>query len=188
MKASTLTEGLAALERLGIRKRADVSIDDLLYTTGGTEDDETDYLDLLCLLGGEVERGDFQIISDDLWHFDTECIVGDGDYVEIAERLVALSKGELAISNLSDHVGESSGWLEFDFQGQRVHWDLKVNDDWVDWTVFNRFAQLFTPGTSGARFTYAGLGGGQDCFLGFATDGQRLALNNLSELKFEWLW
>lgn len=183
-----MAEGLAALERHGIRKRDDVSVDDILYSTGGSLNDPVDLTQLLCVIGSEVERGDFQPKSNDLWHFDSECIEDNGDYVRIADRLVLLSKGTLAISSLSDHVDieESEAWLEFEFRGERVHWDLDVQDDWVDETVFTRFVELFEKVPSAARFTYVDLGG-QDYLIGFSTEEQRLALTALTGMKFEWL-
>lgn len=188
MKLPTLAEGLAALERHGIRKRDDVSIEDILYSTGGTLNDPIDYPQLLCLIGSDVEREDFRPKSNDLWHFDTECIADDGDYVRIAERLACLSKGVLAISDVRDHVSieDSVAWLELNFRGKPVHWDFEVQDDWVDATVFTRFVQLFGDTSSDARFTYGDLGG-QDCLIGFATEEQRQALTGLTGVKFEWL-
>ena len=49
-KQPTLAEGLAALERCGIRKRDDVSIDDVLYSTGGTLNDPINYASYFALL------------------------------------------------------------------------------------------------------------------------------------------
>jgi len=188
VKPPTLAEGLAALEQHGIRKRDDVSIEDILYSTGGTLNDPMDYPQLLCLIGSDVERDDFRPKSNDLWHFDTECIVNDGDYVRIAERLAGLSKGALAISDVRDHVSieQSVAWLEFNHHGKRVRWDFEVQDDWVDATVFTRFVQLFADTPSGARFTYGDLGG-QDCLIGFSTNEQRQALTALTGVSFEWL-
>jgi hypothetical protein len=163
-------------------------MEDILYSTGGSLDDPVDFLDLLCLLGGESERRPYKMMSDDIWHFDTECIVEDGDYIAIAERLQHLSKGALEISALADHVcfEDSEAWIEFDFQGNRIHWDMEFDSDWVDATVFTRFVKLFSSVPSQARFTYGNLGG-QDCMIGFATDEQRQALSALTGLKFEWL-
>lgn len=184
----TVAEGLAALEQHGISKRPDVPLDDILFSTGGSAEDSTDYVSLLCTLGGECERGDGHLMSDDIWHFDTECIYEEGDYVSIVERLQRMSKGALALSAFVDHVDTeaSEAWLEFDFQGTRIHWDLKVNDDWVDESVFTRFVRLFASAPSEARFIYGDLGG-QDCLIGFATEAQRRALSTLTGIKFEWL-
>jgi hypothetical protein len=187
-KLPTLAEGLATLEQHGIRKRDDVSIEDILYSTNGTLNDPIDYPQLLCLIGSDVERDDLRPKSNDLWHFDTECIVDDGDYVRIAERLACLSKGALGISDVRDHVSveESVAWLELNFRGKRIHWDFEVQDDWVDATVFTNFVQLFRDTPSDARFTYGDLGG-QDCLIGFSTNEHRQALSALTGVKFEWL-
>jgi hypothetical protein len=86
------------------------------------------------VLGGEAERGEFQRISDDIWHFDAECIEDNGDYVRVMERLVILTKGLLPITDLRDHVDleNETAWVEFKLGGQSVHWDLEVSDDWID--------------------------------------------------------
>lgn len=184
----TLSEGLAALERCGISKRSDVSLDDILFSTGGTAEDRIGYDELVWTLGDDIERDDFRPISDDIWHFDTECIYEDGDYVEIAARLQRMSRGALQISGVEAHldVDQSQAWLEFDFQEKRIHWDLKVNNDWVDESVFTRFVALFASVPSEARFTYGDLGG-QDFMIGFSTEEQRKALSELTGIKFEWL-
>jgi hypothetical protein len=185
----SLAEGLAALEQCGISKRSNVSLDDIRSSIAGTSTDGIDYDDLLCTLGSEMERGEsFAPMSNDIWHFDTECIYEDGDYVKIAERLQRMSKGAPQLSALQDHVDMDStkAWIEFDFQGERIHWDLKVHDDWVDESVFTRFVRLFASTPTEARFIYGDLGG-QDCLIGFSTDEQRKALSELSGIKFEWL-
>jgi hypothetical protein len=185
-KMVTLAEGLSLLEDCGVRRRADATIDDLLFSTGGKLDDPIEFVHLLCLLGGTVERGSFQPVSDDLWHFDTECIYGSGDYVSIAERLRSLSKGALVITDLADdfRIEDGVAWLEFKFRYQKIRWDFEVKDDWVDATIFSRVVELFGKVDSASRFTYADLGG-QDCLIGFATEEQRHALTQLTGLCFE---
>jgi hypothetical protein len=187
-KQTVLADGLAALEQCGIRRCDNVFIDDILYSTGGTLVDQISCPQLLCVVGSDVERDDFRPKSTDIWHFDTECIVNHGDYVAIAEQMMALSKGRLAISEPADHVytDKSVAWLEFNFQGKRVRWDFKVHDDWVDTTIFTLFVLLFSVIPSPARFTYGDLGG-QDCLIGFSTESQRQALSALTGMKFEWL-
>jgi hypothetical protein len=83
-------------------------------------------------------------------------------------------------------IEESTAWLEFDFQGQRIHWDLEVKDDWVDPNIFSKFVALFQDVESGARFTYGDLDG-QDFLIGFSTEKQMRDLSALTGLKFEWL-
>lgn len=185
----TLAEALAALEQQGISKRDDVTLDDIRSSMAGKPGTGVDYGDLLCTLGSEVDREeDYHPMSDDIWHFDTECIYEDEDYARIAKRLQSLSKGVLQISNISSRLepNQSKAWLEFDFKGKRIHWDLKLQDDWVDESIFTRFVQLFASTPSEARFTYGDLEG-QDCLIGFATFDQHRALSKLTGVKFEWL-
>jgi hypothetical protein len=184
----TIPEGLTELAQHGIAKRGDVTLDDILFSQGGSLEDHVDHIDLLCILGSESEQRHGQFLSDDIWHFDAECIVEDGDYVNIANHLQRLSKGVLELSTLIDHVDLESdeAWMEFDFQGKRIHWNLKVDNDWVDADVFTRFVNLFASVPSEARFTYGDLGG-QDCLIGFATEEQRRSLIALTGIKFEWL-
>jgi hypothetical protein len=188
MKSTTLRQGLADLERFGIRKRDDVSLEDILYSTGGSADDRIEYIHLLCTLGGEAERGAERPISNDLWHFDAECIEDDDSYVRIAERLAALSKGALALTEVSSCLDSdaSVARLEFRFQGELIHWEFELQSDWVDGRVLSWTVDLFERVPSEARFTYADLGG-QDCLIGFATLEQRRGLTELTGATFEWL-
>lgn len=127
----------AALEQLanaGVRMRPGISNDDLLHSLGGTMESPADWVQLLCVLGSEVERGEFERVSDDIWHFDTECIVDHGDYVTLLNRFAILAKGALTITNLRDFVDIEHGkvWVEFTLDGSKVHWDLEASDDWAD--------------------------------------------------------
>jgi len=127
----------AALEQLanaGMRMRPGISNDDLLHSLGGTMESPADWVQLLCVLGSEVERGEFERVSDDIWHFDTECIVDHGDYVTLLNRFAILAKGALTITNLRDFVDIEHGkvWVEFTLDGSKVHWDLEASDDWAD--------------------------------------------------------
>lgn len=184
----TVPEGLAALSQHGISKHDDVTLEDISSSIGGRPGHPMDYVDLLCALGGESKRRRWQHRSDDIWHFDTECICEDGDYVSIAKRLLHLSKGALGISSLADHVDveASEAWIEFDHHGLRMHWDLEVDNDWVDAAIFTKFVSLFAATSSEARFTYGNLGG-QDCLIGFSTEAQRKALSSLTRIEFVWL-
>lgn len=62
---------------------------------------------VLTRMGGEAEdaqpAGPSGFLSDDIWHFDTECIEDVGDYSRIAARLAALAKGELPLEGIGRH-------------------------------------------------------------------------------------
>jgi hypothetical protein len=181
----TLAQALAELETVGIAKNDYVTVDDIAKEIGITPGDPVNMLRLLSFLGSELPRPPCLPISDDIWHFDTECIYQHGDYVKIAQRLMRLSKGKLDLANLQDAVflDEQAASIHFDFHGQRFDWELKVNGDWVDPSVFSSFADLFASIPSRARFTYGNVGG-QSCFIGFSTPEQTKRLTSLTGIPF----
>jgi len=97
-----------------------------------------------------------------------------------------LSKGVLPIAGIRDHVDVENGeaWVEFTLDGTKVHWDLKVSDDWVDPEVYSQVQRLVAPRAAGKQFFIAALG--QDSLILFGDDQMRQALSKLSGLKFQW--
>ncbi len=182
----SVAAALQQLETIGIRVREGIAPDDLLYSLGGTMDSPTDWAQLLCVLGSEVERGEFPRVSDDIWHFDAECIEDHGAYVAVVDRFVTLTRGALPLTNVRDSVEikNRKAFVEFELDGQTIHWDLKVHDDWVDPTLYGRLQNLVTPRGAGRRFFIAGLG--QDSLLACGDDRMRQGLSELSGLKFQW--
>src|SRR5262245_50486265 len=125
---------IAFLKSVGIELKPDVTIDDLMNEGYDPDDVNEAYLSLLCALGNIEE------LSSDIWHFDTECIEGSGSYVSIARRMAALSDGLLPLENIEDEVDYDleKASLSFVFHGQPYKWELEVENDWVDGTVFSR--------------------------------------------------
>ncbi|HWD20442.1 MAG TPA: hypothetical protein VHB20_14315 [Verrucomicrobiae bacterium] len=116
----SVTQALELLADIGVRARAQISNDDLALSLGGSLDSPVNWTLLLCVLGGEVERGDFERISDDIWHVDAECIEDHGDYVRLVQRFAILTKGLLPLNNIRDHVAVDKGeaWVEFDLEAK----------------------------------------------------------------------
>lgn len=146
----------------------------------------------LTVMGSEAETedpaGDSGYRSDDIWHFDTECIEDHGSYASIATRLRGLAKGALPLEQIEDYVDveEGQAWVAFQLDARSYRWEAKVEDDWVDPSILSRFADLLAQRNTGRRFTYIDLGG-QDCLIGCATAEQRSALRAKTGLKVEWL-
>src|SRR5260221_470621 len=80
------------------------SVDDLLHSLGGTMQSPVDWMLLLAVLGSDVERGNYERISDDIWNFDAECIEDHGAYVDVVSRFVTLAKGALPLTGIADYV------------------------------------------------------------------------------------
>jgi hypothetical protein len=150
------------------------------------------YRALLVCLGSEDERTStpnaIRYRSDNIWHFDTECIEGDGSYAAIARRLRDLAQGELPLVDIADHVDIESSEARVTFQlaGKSYRWEASVEDDRVDVSVLSRFADLLSRTGKGRRFTYIELRG-QDCLIGCARASERERLERDTGLQVDWL-
>ena len=147
---------------------------------------------LLACMGSEApgkpQPGETGHRSDNIWHFDTECIEDHGSYAAIARRMRDLAQGELPLEEIADHVDVEAGeaHLTFRLGGQSYHWDAEVQHDWVDPAILSRFAALLKQVSKNRRFTYIDLGG-QDCLIGCATASEQARLAKETGLKVEWL-
>ena len=92
------------------------------------------------------------------------------------------------MKNIQDYVDveEEIAWLEFELGGKHYHWDLKVEDDWVDDDVFEVFTRLLTERGSNKKYTYFDLGR-QDLMIGCCTPEQLEKLREVTILNFVWL-
>ncbi len=132
--------------------------------------------------------GDSGSPSDNIWHFDTECIEDHGDYARIAKRMKILAQGDLPIEDILDYVDVDNreAHLSFRLRGIDFLWQAKVEDDWIDPSILSRFANLLETSGATRRFTYIDLGG-QDCLIGCSTREEQTRLQKLTGLKVEWL-
>lgn len=192
-----LEEQLAVLASCGIRLRPGVTTDSLLRALPREYYESNPYHELLGEMGDQDEElgigwrpqdASLGWRSDDVLFVDTECIENHGDYARIAERMRALSGGALPLENIRDYVDVEAGdaWLEFDLDGERQHWDLEVDGDWIDTTLFSRFVALMNARGAGRRYTYIS-GGGQTFLVGCSTEEELRCLRERTGLGFAWL-
>ncbi|HEY2013292.1 MAG TPA: hypothetical protein VGH38_07305 [Bryobacteraceae bacterium] len=185
-------EQLRVLEKGGIALDSRVHPESLLLSHSREKFENDPYRLLLCVLGGEAEdetqAGEFGYPSNQIWHFDTECIEGHGAYRAIVSRMVTLAQGALPLEQIDDFVDVENGtaWLSFTMDGTAQKWLAKVDNDWVDPAILSRLARLLESRQAGRRFTYIDLQG-QDCLIGCATPKQRAWLEESTGLKVEWL-
>ena len=185
-------EQLEDLAACGIRLAPGVSPEALLVSSDREAFGRDPYRLLLCVMGGEAEdetqAGETGHPSDDIWHFDTECIEDTGAYAAIARRMSTLARGELPLEEITDHVdvdGKQAS-LSFRLSGQPHRWEARVENDWVDPAILSRFAGLLASRHAARRFTYIDLDG-QDCLIGCATDDERARLERVTGLSVSWL-
>jgi hypothetical protein len=183
-----LEEQLATLAACGIRLKPEFSVATLLETFPREKYETSQYAGLVITLGGTLERKPWTPLSDNVWHLDTECIEDSGDYARIAERFRDLAQGELPIENIRDRVDVENGdaWLEFELNGETIHWGARVNNDWIDPEILSHFCALLASQNRSRRYTFFDLKG-QDCLIGCATEEELRRLRKEAGLKFTWL-
>ncbi|HEX6335216.1 MAG TPA: hypothetical protein VFZ78_13375, partial [Flavisolibacter sp.] len=133
-------------------------------------------------------RAPWTPLTNKVWNLDAEAIEDHGDYVDIMSNLSRLTNGELAFENLSDYVSidERRAWVRFTCRGETYKWDLKIDDDWVDGTLFDRVQELAEKYKTTGRFTFYHTGG-QDFVVGYATPEELAALRRATGLDVVWL-
>ncbi|MGA2217889.1 MAG: hypothetical protein ABSG51_07375 [Terracidiphilus sp.] len=183
----TLEEKLDFLERIGFRLEEPFTAEDLLTSWSREEFEKPGFSLALVGLGMTEEQPPWRKHCANMWHFDTECIEDNGDYVRIAEQMKSLAQGSLPIEDIRDQVDIDRGiaWLEFSFRGELKHIDCRVKDDWVDGDVFSQFADLLAQSDPDKKFLYYDTDG-QDCILACATNAQFKELKRAG-IKFELL-
>ncbi|HWR16428.1 MAG TPA: hypothetical protein VN577_16515 [Terriglobales bacterium] len=182
----TIEDQLATLAECGIRLSPEFGVDNLLEFFPREKFELSKYAGLVITMGGEWKDG--RPLSDNVWHLDTECIESPGDYAFIAKRMKNLAQGELAIENIRDRVDIENGdaWVEFDLNGETIHWGARVDRDWIDPAILSHFCALLEAQGGMRRFTYMDLKG-QDCVLGCATEEELRRLRKETGLRFTWL-
>ena len=169
----TLETKLEVLKSCGLQLTHPFTVNDLL-TSWDREEFEKDGWGLVLVgLGMTEEEEPFRNHSVNVWHFDTECIEDNGDYKRIAERMVEMSQGSLKLEDIKDHVDVDGdlAWLSFKFKGKEMKYDLKVQDDWVDATIFSKFVELLKESDPSKLYIYYDLKG-QDCIIGCVTKNE----------------
>jgi hypothetical protein len=182
-KAPGLDQQLRDLESCGVRLLPEASPAALLREWSQADFEKSPYLMVAISLGGGEAP-----LSENLWHFDTECIEDHGAYLSIAERFRDLAGGDLPLLEIEDYVDIEAGeaWLAFKLDGASYRWECKVDDDWVDPTVLARFAELLAKKNSKKRFTYLDTGG-QDCVIGCFSEEERSRLRKVTGLDWKLL-
>ena len=184
-KSVSIEAQLAELAKAGLVVNPGVVEADLTTFHSRAEMEKKPYAGLVEVLGIELEREPFTPICDRLWMCDFERIEDHGAYREVVERLERMTGGALQLSGIADYVviDEEKAWVEFDRGGQRTHWDLRIQDDWLDEQVLRRYAALLATSGSPIRLYINETDYGQTAFLGAFTAEEKAAFEKLSPIR-----
>lgn len=145
----TVEAQLAALAAAGVRFSPTLDIEDL-FLVDERKDIEAKPFDLILVpLASGFESDGITPTCTNLCLWDTECIEGDGSYIEIIERLQSMSDNRLPLKRVHDYVDkdDKQAWVEFELDGQKVHWDLTVDGDSVAPELYVHFDALLVERT-----------------------------------------
>ncbi|MEQ9264379.1 MAG: hypothetical protein RLN81_04115 [Balneolaceae bacterium] len=186
-KNPSFEEQIQIFELLGFELNAGVNKSDIKQWN------EQDFLDepfslMYMTLGQTIEREPWVPLTDKCWDFDTEAIEDHGSYIAIIKNLERITRGELVFENVNDYVDieEERAWVSFRFGGQDYRWDLKIDDDWVDTSLFSKIVELTKKVNSIGRYTYFDTGG-QNAVIGFENARSLKDIRNKTGLKVVWL-
>ena len=93
----TIEEKLDAFAQCGLNLKDPFGVPDLVESWGREALDEPGWNLALVCLGMTEEKAPWTPHCENLWHFDTECIDGDGSYVRIARRMAKTTAATTAI-------------------------------------------------------------------------------------------
>lgn len=181
---------LEALKACGIElmegiEREDILEADVFETPQDTlaEIEAEPYEHLVWILGYIANREPFPPICNRLWLCDHERIENPKDYVEIIENLERITAKALELSDITDRVDFDNGqaWVEFTYRGKRIHWDLEVDNDWMDPEVVRQYAVLLRDSGSDVRLHHQN--SGQSNLIGAFTPDQYQRFREISKVK-----
>lgn len=179
-KKISLEEQMLQLEDIGITVKADISKDYFLEQFSREKYENTPFLFLLIEMGGEAYiNNDFVRVSEDIWHFDMECIEDEDKYTELTYTLLSLTKNKIVIENLSSYVDQENkkAGISFTIDNKEYDWELNYNFDWFDIDLIHRFSEVCEDLNLEERFIFLNLG--QGCLVGFLTPNDLIKLNKL---------
>ena len=190
-KSVKLEDQLARFAELGITQNADTLESDLFAFHTKDELEKKPFKLLAEALGMDIEREPWTPISDRLWMCDFERIEGPGSYQSVIARLERMTHGVLGLTNIKDHVVqfeedlEDEAWVEFEHRGEAVRWELKVEDDWLDPAILQKYDALLEQSADNHRLFANFSDYGQVAFLAAFTPSQHKRFRKLTGIKME---
>ena len=184
-KSVSLEKQLEQLSAIGLTLNSGIEEDQLTTFDDRATLESAPFEGLVEVMGFDIEEEPFTPLCNRLWMCDYERVEDHGAYAEVLQRLELMTSGVLGIENIRDHVDieEEKGWIEFDFSGQRVHWDFEVDNDWLDPSIFTRYDDLLKSAHAPVRIYSNHTDYGQVAFLAAFGIVQKKNFDKLSRVK-----
>ncbi len=186
-KRISIDEQLHALRAAGIILNPGVTEQDLLAFNSKEDLEKEPYKGLIEVLGIEIEREPYTPVTNTVWMCDYERIEDHGAYKDVLERLELMTGKALGLTDIKDFVDieKNIAWVEFKYLNKTVHWDAKVDDDWLDPYILVKYDGLLRQSGKGVRIYSNHNDFGQVAFLAAFTDDQLKTFAKLSKVRVE---
>lgn len=175
------------LQECGIKVNPEAKKEDLFTLTSESEMEKTPFRGVIEGLAMNLERNPFLPICNKLWLCDYERIEDGGDYKSIIERLDLMTDGALGIKNITDSVelGNRVAWVEFEWNGSKIHWDAKFEDDWMDPYIVVKFDSLLKESNAGIRIYSNHTDYGQSALFASFTKDEWARFQKISKVRLD---
>jgi hypothetical protein len=184
----TLESQIETLAEFGITLREGVTLNHIFATCPRARMENEPFLRLLIVYAGAGEIVPFGPLSDAVTYVDPMTIFGSGDYSRIVSRFAAIMNADSPVRRPRDYVDLRSrtAWLEFEADGQTLHWPAAVDGHRADFAMIGRVASFLQEHMTERRFVRLPLAG--DRSLVMAVQPLQLEpLRKATKLEFEWL-
>lgn len=184
-KRVSLEAQLERLAQLGLRLNPGVGERHLTTFADRAALEKAPFKQLVEVMGITLEEEPYTPLCNRLWMCDYERVEDHGAYVEVVRRLETMTGGALGLAAIRDHVDLDSGvaWVEFDHREVPVHWDLKVDDDWLDPSVLLRYDELLRASRADVRIYANHRDYGQVAFLVALAPQHQREFEQLTKVK-----
>ena len=179
----TLETQVRILGECGIPMPHGMSVDSLLMRCCRADFETNAFDQLLVIYGTDDDRFKPEYV----WDCDCECITNPGDYARVVRCMASLARGDLLISQLEDDVNIDEGvaWVSFMYKGDRLRWDLEIENDWLDWALLSKLSGLLERTSPKRQYLFRALG--QNSLIAYFSEDEKFRLEAATGLEWEWL-
>lgn len=178
---------LKSFEKLGYKLNNGITNETFLESYDKADFEDEPWSLMYIIFGSTIEKEPWTPITNDCWHFDAECIEDNGSYIAILENIKRISKSKLNFENTQDFVDieNEKAWVSFELNGKKYKWDLRVDNDWVDGSLFDKIRELNTELKNPEKLTFYGLG--QDAVIDYMSEKEMAEFKKVTNIRTKWL-
>lgn len=187
-KTIPLADQWSKLQEAAIQLKDDMSMEQVINGNSMSWYEERPYTNLLISLGEKVCQDELDLDctypTDQIWYVDLQAVESTDLYTQLAERLVAMTGGELNMTHIRSCLDHEHSNVMFSFlhHGERMEWDIQYYSEWVDKSFFDRIIKLNRQRGDEREFVYMTLG--QHLLIAYIDPQQFKTLNKIVEPKF----